>query len=66
MKYAKILSLGKKQEDLIRILEKDEDFSSSKSLLEEELDKLGARVIWGVKFHPELMFIESCYRYISI
>jgi ubiquinone/menaquinone biosynthesis C-methylase UbiE len=26
----------------------------------------GGRVIFGVKFHPELMTIESCYRDISL
>ena len=52
-----------KQDDLVKILEKEEDFRASKTVLEEELEKLGARVVFGVKFHPELMAVESVYRY---
>ena len=48
------------------MLEKEEDFSASKSILEEELEKLGARVIFTPKFHPELNPVESCYRYMRI
>ena len=44
------------------MLEKEEDFASSKTLLEEELEKLGALCIFTPKFHPELNPIESCYR----
>ena len=51
-----------KQDDLVKKLEKEEDFMASKTVLEEELEKLGARVVFGVKFHPELMAVESVYR----
>ena len=55
--------LGMKQDDLVKKLETEDDFKASKTMLEEELEKLGARVIFGVKFHPELMAVESVYRY---
>ena len=55
-------SLGKRQDRLVEMLEKEEDFSSSQTLLEEELEKLGAFCIFTPKFHPELNPIESCYR----
>ena len=56
------LYLGKKQEDLIAMLEKEPDFSSSKTLVEELVEEVGGKVIWGVAYHPEFMMIESCYR----
>ena len=53
---------GKLQDQLVEMLEKEEDFSASKTILEEEMEKLGARVIFTPKFHPELNPVESCYR----
>ena len=50
------------QDALGEMLSMEPDFKSAKSILEEELEKKGCRVLWGVKFHPELMEIESCYR----
>ena len=55
-----------KQDDLVKKLEMEEDVKASKSVLEEELEKLGARVVFGVKFHPELMAVESVYRYSNL
>ena len=46
----------------MNLLSKEPDFLESKPLLVEELEKVGALVLFGVKFHPELMPIESCYR----
>ena len=57
------LPSGKLQDQLVEMLEKEADFSSSKTILEEELEKLGAKCIFTPKFHPELNPIESCYRY---
>ena len=54
--------LGLKQDQLVKLLAKEPDFLESKPILVEELEKEGALVIFGVKFHPELMPIESCYR----
>ena len=44
------------------MLEKEPDFSSSKTLVEELVEDVGGKVIWGVAYHPEFMMIESCYR----
>ena len=54
---------GKRQDDLVEMLAKEPDFSAAKPLLQEKLEAIGCKVIFGVKFHPELMMIESCYRY---
>ena len=54
--------LGKKQDELVELLSKEPDFMESKPRLVEEMEKLGARVLFGVKFHPEFMPIESTYR----
>ena len=54
--------LGLKQDQLVKLLAKEPDFLESKPILVEELEKEGSLVIFGVKFHPELMPIESCYR----
>jgi hypothetical protein len=54
--------LGLKQDALVELLSKEKDFQASKPLLVEALEKEGAKVIFGVKFHPEFMPIESCYR----
>ena len=58
-------SLGKRQDELIALLENEEDFSSSKTLLEEELEKRGAKCIFTPKFHPELNPVELCYRFFN-
>ena len=54
--------LGKKQDELVELLAKEPDFMESKPRLVEEMEKLGAKVLFGVKFHPEFMPIESTYR----
>jgi hypothetical protein len=51
-----------KQDQLVELLANEPDFLKSRPLLVEELEKIGAHVLFGVKFHPELMPIESCYR----
>ena len=53
---------GKKQDALVEMLSSEPDFMSAKPILQEELEKRGCLVLFGVKFHPELMEIESCYR----
>ena len=37
--------IGKKQDELVEILEGEEDFKSSKTLLEEVMAEMGARVV---------------------
>ncbi|KAF4712298.1 hypothetical protein FOZ62_013520 [Perkinsus olseni] len=56
---------GKRQEDLVRMLEGCEDFQAQTTLLEEQALQRGDRVIFGVKFHPELAPIEAAYRSIA-
>ena len=56
--------LGKKQDQLVEMLEAEEDFKSSQTLLEERLALKGARLIFLPKFHPEFAPIECVYRYI--
>ena len=51
-----------KQDDLVNLLEKEPDFKEAKPLLQEAIEKKGGRLLFGVKFRPELMMIESCYR----
>ena len=55
--------LGKRQDDLVSLLAKEPDFCEAKPLLEEAIERNGGKVLWGVKFHPEFMEVESCYRY---
>ena len=45
---------------MVDLLSKEPDFCSAKPM--EELEGIGCVVVFGVKFHPELMMIESCYR----
>ena len=45
------------------MLESEEDFAATKAILEEELEKLGAKCIFTPKYHPELNPIECCYRF---
>ena len=54
--------LGKKQDELAEMLKDEEDFRECKPLLQEKMESLGCKLIYGVKFHPELMMVESCYR----
>ena len=54
--------LGKKQDGLVAMLSSEPDFLAAKPILQEALERKGCRVLFGVKFHPELMEIESCYR----
>ena len=54
--------LGKKQDELVAILEEQEDFQSSRTLLEEKMTEMGARVIFLPKFHPEFAPVECNYR----
>ena len=49
----------------VLILEKEDDFRLQKPLVVEAVEKAGGRVIFGTKFHPELMAIENGYRDIS-
>ena len=51
-----------KQDELIELLAAQPDFKEAKPLLVEEMEKLGARILYGVKFHPEFMPVESSYR----
>ena len=44
------------------LLSSEPDFLETKPLLQEVIEEKGGRVLFGVKFHPELMEIESCYR----
>ena len=53
---------GMKQDDFVNLLEKEADFREAKPLLQEAVEKKGGQLFYGVKFHPELMMIESCYR----
>ena len=57
-----LLKKGKKQDELVDLLSKEPDFRESKPLLVEEMEKVGAEVLFGVKFHPEFMPVEACYR----
>ena len=50
--------LGKKQDELVALLEAEEDFQSSQTLLDELLTKLGARSLLLPKFHCEFNPIE--------
>ena len=47
------------------MLEKEDDFRLQKPLVVDAVEKAGDRVIFGTKFHPELMAIENGYRDIS-
>ena len=47
------------------MLSEEQDFQEGKTILQEEMESEGCKVIFGVKFHPEFMMVESCYRYIQ-
>ena len=48
------------------MMEAEEDFQSSMTLLEERLALKGARLVFLPKFHPEFNPIECVYRYIFL
>ena len=56
---------GKRQDDLVKLLEKETDFLNQKPLIVEACEAAGGKVLFGTKFHPELMTIENVYRDIS-
>ena len=56
------MPIEKKQDELVALLTCEPDFCEAKPILQEVLEAKGCRVLFGVKFHPELMMIESCYR----
>ena len=45
------------------MLETEPDFRDQKPLIVEAVEEAGGRVLFGTKFHPELMAIENTYRY---
>ena len=47
----------------VRMLESEEDFRDQKPLIVEAVEAAGGKVLFGTKFHPELMPIENAYRY---
>ena len=47
---------------MVLILEMEEDFKAGKTLLEERMEALGARVVFLPPFHPEFNPIECVYR----
>ena len=50
---------------MVAILEEEEDFQDSHTLLEERMAEKGARVVLLPKFHPEFNPIECVYRFID-
>ena len=60
--YRYVFFIGMKQDELVTLLSSEPDFCESKSILQEILEAKGCRVLFGVKFHPDLMMIESCCR----
>ena len=46
----------------VKMLENQPDFKNQKPLLVEKVEALGGKLVFGTKFHPELMPIENCYR----
>ena len=45
------------------MLTREPDFAATMPTLQEEMEARGCKLIFGVKFHPELMMIKSCYRF---
>ena len=64
-RYGEDFVKGKMLDELSDIMRKEEDFANEKTLLEKECESRGDILIKGVKFHPELMPIESVYRNLS-
>ena len=56
---------GKKQDELVLAMEQESDFLEELSVLEKECKERGDILVKGVKFHAELMPIESAYRNVS-
>ena len=50
---------GLKQDELAAMLRKEEDFKQVKPILQERLEALGCKVVFGVKFHPEFIMIDN-------
>ena len=50
---------------LVQLLESEEDFRLQKPLVVEAVENAGGKIVFGTKFHPELMAIENGYRDIS-
>ena len=46
----------------VKMLENEPDFMDQKPLLVEAVEAVGGKVLFGTKFHPELMPIENAYR----
>ena len=44
------------------MLEIEPDFKNQKTLIEQAVEAAGGKVLFGTKFHPELMTIENVYR----
>ena len=44
------------------MLETQPDFKNQKPLLVEKVEAVGGKVVFGTKYHPELMPVENCYR----
>ena len=53
---------GKRQDGLVEMLENEPDFKLQKPQLVEVVEAAGGKVVFGTKFHPELMPIENSYR----
>ena len=64
-RYGEDFVKGKLLDELTEIMKKEPDFENEKTVLEKECEKRGDILIKGVKYHPELMAIESAYRNIS-
>ena len=64
-RYGEDFVKGMLLDELTEVMKKEPDFENEKTLLEKECDLRGDIVIRGVKYHPELMAIESAYRNIS-
>jgi hypothetical protein len=48
---------------LVAMLEDEPDFKLQKPLLVEAVEAVGGKVLFGTKYHPELMPIENSYRF---
>ena len=44
------------------MLEGETDFGNQKPLIVQAVEEAGGKVLFGAKFHPELMPIENYYR----
>ncbi|KAF4669153.1 hypothetical protein FOL47_002680 [Perkinsus chesapeaki] len=64
-RFGAAATASKKQDALVEMLSECDDFASQQTLLQEQALERGDRVIYGVKFHPELAPIEAAYRSIT-